>query len=363
MNATERGVAGALAAGAGYVLYHLVKQQGRLLLRIEHLEGMLGVNGQHNHGLVASAGDGVATPVGLPIGAPVDPFTLADLDGNDVSLESYKGRQVVLVNWSPTCGFCEMIGGELATAAADLDRANTSLLLLAHGDAAANRALAERHGITSPVLLLGDADPVGFQSLGTPSALLVDADGKVATSLAVGADQVPVLIRDVADAGAGDSPSSKLRGQRNLSESRLVRDGLKAGTPAPPFELPDLDGNTVSLEDYRGRRVLLTFSTPDCGPCDALAPHLVKVHEEHEGNNLAVVMVGRGDLEQNRRKATQHGFKFPVVLQEGWNLSRQYGIFATPVAFLIDETGTITRDVATGVDEIVALVPIQQGGR
>jgi peroxiredoxin len=72
---------------------------------------------------------------------------------------------------------------------------------------------------------------------------------------------------------------------------------------------------------------------------------------------LSVIMVGRGDAEANRRKAEEHGFRFPVVLQKTWELSREYGIFATPVGFLIDERGVIARDVAKGADAILQLAP------
>ena len=68
-------------------------------------------------------------------------------------------------------------------------------------------------------------------------------------------------------------------------------------------------------------------------------------------------MVGRGEPEENRRKAEAFGVEFPVVLQPGWRLSKQYGIFATPVAFLIDEEGVIERDVARGPTEILELCP------
>ena len=72
-------------------------------------------------------------------------------------------------------------------------------------------------------------------------------------------------------------------------------------------------------------------------------------------NGPALVLVARGDPGENRRKAEAHGFEFPVVLQERWKLSKEYGIFAAPVAFLIGEDGVIARDVARGVEEIVAL--------
>jgi peroxiredoxin len=130
---------------------------------------------------------------------------------------------------------------------------------------------------------------------------------------------------------------------------------LKAGTSAPTFELPDLAGRPVCLTDERGRRVLLVFSDPECGPCDVLLPDLARLEREHRENGLAVVMVGRGDPEENRRKAEAFGVEFPVVLQPGWRLSKQYGIFVTPVAFLIDEEGVIERDVARGPTAILEL--------
>src|SRR6266516_1302283 len=49
-------------------------------------------------------------------------------------------------------------------------------------------------------------------------------------------------------------------GNRSLARSKIKRDGLKAGTPAPDFRLPRLDGGELSLAALRGRRVLLVFS-------------------------------------------------------------------------------------------------------
>ena len=148
---------------------------------------------------------------------------------------------------------------------------------------------------------------------------------------------------------------SRLPGELPLSESRILRDGLKAGTLAPTFSLPDIHGQTISLEEYRGRSVLLVFTDPHCGPCDQLAPDLVGLHQQHRNTRLALVMVGRGEPEENRRKATQHGIQFPIVLQQRWEVSKEYGIFATPVAFLIDEDGMIAKNVAQGREEILAL--------
>jgi peroxiredoxin len=119
--------------------------------------------------------------------------------------------------------------------------------------------------------------------------------------------------------------------------------------------LPDIDGRTVSLHEYRGRRVLLVFSDPHCALCDQLIPELVRLHRQSRQTGLSLVMIGRGEKEENRRKAVEHEITFPVVLQRDWQLSTEYGIFATPVAFLIGEDGRISKDVARGRDEILAL--------
>ena len=62
-----------------------------------------------------------------------------------------------------------------------------------------------------------------------------------------------------------------------------------------------------------------------------------------------------GAAAPTRAKAAGHGLDFPIAIQRGWTVSKQYGIFATPVAFLIDEEGVIAQPVAKGKDEIVAL--------
>ena len=67
-------------------------------------------------------------------------------------------------------------------------------------------------------------------------------------------------------------------------------------------------------------------------------------------------MVSRGEPKENRAKVKEHGLTFPVVLQQRWEISRLYAMFATPMAYLIDETGIVTCDVAVGVDRIIDLM-------
>lgn len=143
-------------------------------------------------------------------------------------------------------------------------------------------------------------------------------------------------------------------GHRPLSDSKIERNGLPAGTPAPDFRLPRTDGGELSLSDLRGKKVLLVFSDPHCGPCDALIPDLEKAHREN--GEVQVLMVSRGEIGENRKKAKQYKLTFPIVLQKKWEISKLYAMFATPVGYLIDEEGVIAADVAVGSEAILGLL-------
>src|SRR5207248_1720407 len=71
---------------------------------------------------------------------------------------------------------------------------------------------------------------------------------------------------------------------------------------------------------------------------------------------LQVVLVSRGDAEANRRKVAEFGLTFRGGLQRQWEISKLYGMFATPVAYLIDEQGTIAAEAAVGVEPILGLL-------
>jgi peroxiredoxin len=168
------------------------------------------------------------------------------------------------------------------------------------------------------------------------------------------------------------SASASRFSNRSLARSRINRDGLKAGTSAPNFRLPRADGRgELALDQWRGRHLLLVFSDPHCGPCQVLAPHLEKFHRENgarpassphqEGDRESscppqVVVISRGDPKENRAKIKELGLTFPVLLQGQWEISRLYAMFATPMAYWIDDQGVILNDVAVGVEPIRALM-------
>jgi methylamine dehydrogenase accessory protein MauD len=120
--------------------------------------------------------------------------------------------------------------------------------------------------------------------------------------------------------------------------SRLGRSGLKPGKKAPDFTLPSVAGTEVALSRFAGRKVLLVFVQPGCGPCREITPELNRLQGKGE---LHVLVVSNGDQEAAGKWAEEVQARFPVVRQERLSLSRRYEAFATPFAFLIDEKGVI----------------------
>jgi methylamine dehydrogenase accessory protein MauD len=123
----------------------------------------------------------------------------------------------------------------------------------------------------------------------------------------------------------------------STTPSRVGRNGLKPGKKAPDFTLPAIDGKEVALHDFAGRKVLLVFTQSGCGPCHTLLPELTAL----SAGEVQVVVVNKGEVEATRTWAAEAGARFPVLVQQGQDLSRKYEAFATPFAFLIDGQGVV----------------------
>jgi len=140
-----------LLAGTWVVLYQVVKQQGRLLLRLDALQESKRTCGDNEIALRAQRNEDNAA-AGLAVGRAIPSFQLPDLAGQQVTLEEFRGKKVLLVHWSPSCGFCTRIAPDLAKLQPEFSKHNVQLLLLAQGTAAANRALAEKYDLACPIL-------------------------------------------------------------------------------------------------------------------------------------------------------------------------------------------------------------------
>jgi peroxiredoxin len=268
---------------------------------------------------------------------------------------------LLLVFFNPKCGFCSQMAADLSALPLNSDPERPMPILITTGGAEENREFVEQHGIRCVVLLQDEIKVASqYRAQGTPMGYLIDGAGRIASELVAGAQ--PLLQLAAGGSHHEDHPGEKGNGTArkkyktddpSLARSRLNRNGLKAGTPAPEFRLPRLGGGELALADYRGRRLLLVFSDPDCGPCDDLATKLQRMHEDRP--ELNVLVVSRRDAEATRAKAAKFGLSYPIVMQKQWEISLKYAMFATPIGYLIDEHGIIVRDVAIGVKPILDL--------
>lgn len=131
----------------------------------------------------------------------------------------------------------------------------------------------------------------------------------------------------------------------------LLGIALTAGArPAPPFELPRLDGEgSVRLADYRGTVVLLDFWASWCPPCRASLPAYDELRDELRadyGDDAFEVLAINLDLEREDALAflEQHYRPdYPLLRESGYETQRDYNLMGMPTAFLIDHRGRIVH--------------------
>jgi peroxiredoxin len=121
------------------------------------------------------------------------------------------------------------------------------------------------------------------------------------------------------------------------------------GGPAAPFTLNDLEGHPVTLADYQGKVVLLTFWATWCGPCKQEMPEIETAYERHKDRGFIVLAVNFGEREEAVRTfVRQKGLTFPVLLNRNGNVASRYGVVSLPISFFIDQHGIIRERVFGG---------------
>lgn len=115
--------------------------------------------------------------------------------------------------------------------------------------------------------------------------------------------------------------------------------GLGIGDIAPDFELKTSEGETVSLSDYRGERVLLNFWATWCPPCRAEIPDMQKLYDNKDVEILAVNMAEKEDTVAEFVKEFE--MTFPVPMDKESKVMETYQIQAYPTSYMIDSNGRI----------------------
>jgi protein-disulfide isomerase len=218
------------------------------------------------------------------------------------------------------------------------------LLVVSTGDRQSNEAM----GLTSTVVLnQGFTMGQAFGASGTPSAVLVDAVGRIGSLLAVGGPAVLSLL-------TGQLPEP----------AEVVGNGAKGaappsvGDPAPAVRLPDLSGKEVELAEFRGTNTLLLFWNPGCGFCARMLDDLKAWEASPPDGAPRLLVVSQGDAEANRATA----LRSPVVLDQTFTTGQAFGASGTPSAVLVDAEGTIASGIARGAQAVLALAGAGHAG-
>jgi len=129
--------------------------------------------------------------------------------------------------------------------------------------------------------------------------------------------------------------------QANSEEAELLK--------APNFTLEHRNGESVSLEDYQGKKVFLNFWATWCGPCEIEMPYMEQIHLDYEDENLAIIAVNVGENPSTvRQYVEENGYTFDVLFDVETEVAKTYGVSGIPATFFIDEEGYLRgRHVGT----------------
>ncbi len=121
------------------------------------------------------------------------------------------------------------------------------------------------------------------------------------------------------------------------------------------FELEDLNGNKISLSDYKGKKVYLNFWATWCPPCKAEMPDMEKLYQETKDNGLIMLAVNVGEDKKTVQSFIEdNGYNFPVLLDVTGEVSQLYQVTGIPTSYFIDTEGYLD-DGATGSISLEAM--------
>ena len=328
----------ALAAATAAAVLALLRQNGRLMLRVDELEARLG-------GEVDPAWAEQEARHGLPIGTPAPAFSLSGLYGESVTLNALIAakKPVLLLFTDPACGPCNALLPQIAAwQTAHVD--DLTLAVLTRGSAEDNRAKVREHGVTGVWI---DADLAVYKALqvtGTPSATLIDADGRIASPMVGGEEAIAQLVEHT----AGGFPILQVGPEAPRHPPSPPP--LPVGARVPEIELADRNGQTVKLANAN-RSTLVLFWNPNCSFCRQMLDELREWESAPQPNAPRLVLVSTGTVEDN----VGMNLASEVLLDQAFATGTAFGTTGTPSAVLVGRDGRIASALAVGAPQVMSL--------
>jgi peroxiredoxin len=349
----------ALLAGQWTFLVHLLRQNGRLLVRLETVEATLAEGGS----VLGPSQNGTPVPQaeGLPVGSEAPQFSLSGLHGETLTLEALRssGKPLMMLFTDPGCGPCNALLPDVGRWQEEHAKKLT-LSLVSRGEVEENKTKASEHGLSNVLLQKDWEVSESYEVRGTPSAVLISPDGKVASPVAGGDEG----IRGLLSYAVGEGAQLPMQPHQHQAEGQpcpncgkvhaaapTVEAAQKVGEEAPEVKLPDLEGNTVELADFRGEQTLLVFWNPGCGFCQQMLPDLKEWEAQAPEGTPRLLLISAGSEEANREMELTS----PVLLDQNFATGRAFGASGTPSGVLVDADGKVASDVAVGAPAVMEL--------
>jgi peroxiredoxin len=166
-----------------------------------------------------------------------------------------------------------------------------------------------------------------------------------------------LMINLILSVGCGQKDPARTgnTGEAAVTVSKLGKVRPKNAVKAPDFTLATVDGEWVSLKDFRGKVVLLNFWGTWCAPCRREIPDFIKLYDKYQKDGLEIVGItlSSGTPADIKRFMEQWNMNYTVLTDIKGNetqmVTRNYGdatgepITGIPTTFLIDREGYIVK--------------------
>jgi len=130
----------------------------------------------------------------------------------------------------------------------------------------------------------------------------------------------------------------ELEGRWNQASSPLI------GKLAPDFSLESLDGRKISLADYRGKTLAVTFWASWCAPCRMELPVLSQLYQQthNSGSSFEILAISIDTTRDAAQSAARSlNLPFPVLLDPESHASATYQVEAIPMLFVVNRAGKV----------------------
>ena len=271
------------------------------------------------------------------IGKEAPVFATTSLDGKDFALEDHKNKIVILDFWATWCGPCVLAMPDYLKEFGEFDPEEVMFIGVnqAEGSEVVQEFIDTKGWDLNVIMDPNQAIARDYGVSGIPHTVIIGKDGKMHwVHVGYSSDAATHMREAIVDLLAGRPVKQQETDQVALHES--------VGKPAAPFELELLDGESFSLEEHRGKVVVLDFWATWCGPCVRAMPKYAEIMKKFDPEK--VVFVGVNESEKPdviSRFLTNREWDLNVVLDRNQAVAKRYGVEAIPHTVIVGPDGTI----------------------